>query len=391
MSKATVDRAALKRALGVLVKCTHRKASVPHLQHIKLEVNGDVRLTATDLEVSAVVKLPRQNRGGEFQALLPAGRLAEYVRKSKADTVTFERQDEFKTGLDGLASLVGLSTGDFPATLGEEGTLLASFKAGELAAALRVTNFAVSTEVVRYALTGVLIEVKRTGTGKGPKSWGAALVASDGKRLSATRLPVGDAHALRTIIPWKAAELLEQLTAGAGPEERVELRGTLVQATDAKTGEKSDTPQIVQLHFTVGGAGLFTRIVDGHFPDYAAVIPANIDKVYEVDRVTLVRELERVRQACTDKTLATRFAFADGKLTLFSKTVDVGEATAELPVKGNAPVTIVFNPEYVLDFCKAQGKKVERITLRLCDKERAGVLSGQEGNQYILMPLTINL
>jgi DNA polymerase-3 subunit beta len=391
MTKATVDRAELKRALGVLVKCTHRKATVPHLQHIKLSVNGDVQLTATDLEVSAVVNLPRQNRGGEFQALLPAKLLAEYVRKSKGAEVTFERHDQFKTGLDGVAALVGLDTADFPAHLGEEGKLLASFKAGELAAALRVTNFAVSTEVVRYALTGVLFHVKRTGTGRGPKSWGAALVASDGKRLSATRLPVGDATELRTIIPWKAAELLEQLAAGVDPDERVELRGTLVQATDVKTGQKSDTPEIVQLHFTVGGAGLFTRIVEGHFPDYEAVVPAHCDKVFEVDRVTLIREIERVRQACTDKTLATRFTFAGGKLTLFSKTVDVGEATAELPVKGDAAVTTVFNPDYVLDFCKAQGKKVERITLKLESKERAGIWTGHEGNQYILMPLTINL
>lgn len=388
MNKATVDRAALKRALGVLVKSTHRKATLPVLQHVKLSVNGDVRLTATDLEVGAEVRLPRQNRGGEFQALLPAGRLAEYVRKSKADTVTFERQDEFKTGIDGVAALVGLGVADFPSTLGEDGDLIATFVAGELAGALRVTEFAVSTEVVRYALTGVLIHVKRTGTGT--KKVQGALVASDGKRLSATRLNA-EGREVRTIIPWKAAELLEQLAADADPKARVELRGTFVKATDVRTGKVSDTPELTQLHFKVGEAGLWTRIVEGHFPDYEAVVPANCDKVFEIDRVGLIRELERVRQACTDKTLATKFAFGGGKVMLFSKTPDVGEAKAELPVKGGGSVAIVFNPEYVLDFLKAQGKKVERITLKVRDKEGAGIWTGQEGNQYILMPLTITL
>lgn len=392
MTKATVDRADLKRALGVLAKCAEGKSSraLPVLQHVRFTANGHVQLEATDLEVSAIFKLARQGRGGEFQALLPAGRLAEYVRKSKADTVTFENRDKLTTGLDGgIASLVGLDTADFPATLGDEGELLARVSAGELATALHVVKFATSTEVVRYALTGVLLDIK-LGSGRKRRAY---IVASDGKRLSAARIKSEGEHDLRVILPYKAAELLERLASSTeSPLDTVEVRGHRVQATDAATGAKSATSEVHQLHFRVGYAGLFTRVVEGHFPDHEAVVPANVDQIATFDRKSAVAELERVRQACTDKTLATKFTFAGGKLTLFSKTPDVGEARAELPFEGNAAGAIVFNPDYVLDLLKALPKGCERVTLKFKDKNCAGLFSGGvEGHSYVLMPLTITL
>lgn len=380
MTKATVDRADLKRALGILAPVTDSRTtkSLPVLQHVRLSVNGDVRLEATDLETAASFRIARHGKGGEFQALLPAKRLAEYVRKSKAETVTFENQSAETTSLDGAASLVGLSLADFPSTMGAEGDLRATFTAGELATALRVSQFAVSTEVVRYALTGVLLEVRQTGTGRGPKSFQAVLVASDGKRLASASLPVQTPTALRVIIPWRGAELLERLVAGVDPLDRVEVRSTTLNDT-------------TQLHFVVGGDGLFTRAIEGHFPDHEAVVPANCHEEATFDRKNMIAEIERVRQACTDKTLATKFTFSPGRLILFSRTQDVGEARAELAVDGTADLTIVFNPDYVLDYLKALGKSVERVTVKLRDRSSAALFDGLKGSRYVLMPLTINL
>ena len=353
MSKATVDRAALKRALGVLSRVANPKSRIPVLTQVRLRVNGDVQLAATDLEVAAVVTLPRQGRGGEFQALLPAQRLAEYVRSSSAETVTFQNETAFKTNLDTAASLVGLDVADFPSLQSEEGTLLASFAAADLEQALHLTKYAASSEVVRYALTGVLFDLRKNGK--------TALVASDGKRLSVARLSVKASRDVKAIIPFNAAELLERIAGQADPNARVEFRATLVKVTDAATGKQSDTETIQQVHFVVGETGLFTRIVEGHFPDHEAVVPSNLDKVFTVDRKGLIAEIDRVKHACTDKTLATRFTFGGGKVVLFSKTQDVGEASAELPVEGQGELAIVFNPLDVLDFLKALGKSVERV------------------------------
>jgi len=383
MSKATVDRVALKRALAVLTSAAATKTTWPALNHVRLSVNGTVKLETTDLEVSAVVDLQRQGRGGEFQALLPVKRLAEYVRKSTLETVTFQNESKTETRVDGAASFIGLGIEDFPTTLGAEGTLIASFAAGDLAQALHLTKFAASLEVVRYALTGVLFDVRKKG--------GAALVASDGKRLSVARLKVETDRDVKTIVPWSAAELLEKIAAQADPSARVELRATLVKVTDTVSGRQSDTETIQQLHFVVGETGLFTRIVEGHFPDWEAVVPALVDNVFTVDRKGLIAELERVRQACTDKSLATKFTFGGGKVVLFSRTVDVGEARAVLSAEGTAELAIVFNPDYVLDFLKAQPKSVERVTLKLKDRACAGLFHGAKGHDYILMPLTINL
>jgi DNA polymerase-3 subunit beta len=366
MTTATVNRADLKHALGILTKCTFRKATVPVLQHVRLTANGHVQLEATDHEVAAVIKLERRERRGEFQALLPAGRLAEYVRKSKGETVTFEPKDKTTTSVDGIAAMVGLALDDFPTTLGEEGDLKATFAAGDFASALRLTEFAASTEVVRYALTGILLEVRGT---KG------VTVASDGKRLAIRRFRAEKGGDFRAIVPWRAAELLQRLAERVDPLDNVRV-------STYQGGER--------LHFQIGGAGIFTRVIEGRFPDYELVIPATTEEA-TFDRQGLVAELERVRQVCTDKTLATRFTFSPGRLELFSKTQDVGEAKGSLRCDTSANLTIVFNPEYVLDYLKALGKASERVTVKLRDRNSAALFSGGKGTEYVLMPLTINI
>lgn len=379
MSKATVDRAALRSALAVLTKCTHPKATIPVLQHVKLSVNGDVQLSATDLEVGAVIRLERKEKGAKFQALLPAKRLAEYVRKSKAETVSFETSG-LNTTLDGSAVLVGLDLNDFPSTLGEEGERQAAFNAQEFADAIRLTKFSASVEVVRYALTGVLLETN----GKG----GAALVASDGKRLSAAWIKASDSHkALRVIVPYNTVEALERLAADAPENVKVELLVSWVKAT--KDGVQTDTDIVERVCFRVGKSLIFTRVVEGHFPDWRAVTPSNTPLAFTFDRKAMLAEVEKVAQACTDKTMAVRFSFDGVRCKLFAKTVDVGEAHGEVAVEGNGLVAIVFNPLYVVDYLKALPRGSERVTLKVKDKTSAGLFNGHKGHDYVCMPLTI--
>lgn len=384
MTKATVDRAELKRALGVLTKCVWQKANtLPALQQIRLSANGSVELTATDLEVAAVIRLERQDRGGEFQALLPAKLLAEHVRKSSRDRVIFERQEGMKVGLDGVATLVGCDIADFPQDLGADGDLVAKFQAFQLAAALHETKYASSSEVVRYALTGVLLNIWKGGK--------ADVVASDGRRLATARIKAWEAQDLRVILPYKTAEVLERLAAEADPLDMVEVRAEHVKATDAD-GKTSKSDVLLRVNFRVGGAGLYSRIVEGHFPDYEAVRPHDPKHVFKADRKALIEGLEQVKQACTDKTLATKFTLSPGKLVLFSKTADVGEARAELKVESDCSSEAVFNPDYVLEFLKALPKTCDRVTFRLQDgKGSAALLEGCKGRDYIVMPLTITI
>jgi DNA polymerase III subunit beta len=374
MSKATVERAALKDALAVLTKVGFAKSRIPVLTQVKLSVNGDVRLSATDLEVAARFRLARAERGGEFQALLPTARLAEYVRTSTYERTVFEPQDEFTTRLDGSsATLVGLSVADFPEVIGEEGEPWAEFNAGEFAEALRNVLPSVSREVIRYALTGVLLEIK----GKS-----AALVSSDGKRLSAARIKPENGKPCRFIIPLKTAELLERIAGKAG-DAKVEVLVAWIAG--------SEKPEVKGLHFRIGNADVYSREIVGHFPDWEAVVPAGLTEVFSFDRKALTVELARVAQACTDKTQAVKFTFGGGTCELYTKTQDVAEARGVVGVDGKGAVSTVFNPLYVLDYLKALPKSVKRVTLKLRDKASAGLFQGAKGHDYIVMPLTITL
>jgi DNA polymerase-3 subunit beta len=92
----------------------------------------------------------------------------------------------------------------------------------------------------------------------------------------------------------------------------------------------------------------------------------------------------------TDKTRAVKFSLGKGRMTLFTRTADVGEAKVEIPVeyKGDE-LDIVFNPDYVADYLKVLAD--ETVELHLKDKAAAGVFKAGKDYVYVLMPLTINL
>ncbi len=92
----------------------------------------------------------------------------------------------------------------------------------------------------------------------------------------------------------------------------------------------------------------------------------------------------------TDKTRAVKFNLGKGRIVLFARTQDVGEAKVELPIdyKGEE-LEIVFNPDYVADYLKVVAD--ETVELHLKDKGAAGVFRAGKDYVYVLMPLTITI
>ena len=135
---------------------------------------------------------------------------------------------------------------------------------------------------------------------------------------------------------------------------------------------------------------IFLRLIEGHFPDYEAVVPGNLDKKLVIPREPLLSAVRKVALMTTDKTRAVKFNLGKGRIVLFTRTQDVGEAKVELPIdyKGEE-LEIVFNPDYVADYLKVVAD--ETVELHLKDKASAGVFRAGKDYVYVLMPLTISL
>lgn len=383
MTTVKMERKALVQALRVLAAVTPRKQTIPVLNTVKLSANGDVRLAATDLERSAIVTLARMGGRGDAELALPVERLLKMVRAGSGELIELATDSlpgrETHATLDGAATIIGLDVADFP-TLPEltKGELIARLDGAELAEAFRNTEYATTREVVRYALTGVLLDVDA-------KHKRANMVASDGKRLMSWRLRKGELIAdARIIVPVKAFETLLDLNAAGGP---VEVR---VQWIPAKT--KSDEPTAERVIFRVVGAGVAARLIEGRFPDYEAVTPSNLPPAWELNRAELLEALEAMEPAMTEKTRAVRFTFRPGHVTLFAKSADVGEATARAGCEGSSPeVTTTLSPDYIREYLKALPKSVRYVKVQVKDKATATLWRATASDKYVVMPLTVNL
>ncbi len=369
-----LDRGALREALAILAAVAPRRTCIPALGHVRLSAaDGQVALSATDLEMSAVLRLPRKPGGEPVEAALPLGRLVEYVRGAKGPEVALAPDGPQAVVLDGTARLIGIDPGEFPTTPTPEGEPVAVLPAAQLAEAVRTVDFAVSRDRVQYVMTGVFLDLRKRGT---------SVVATDGKRLAMRQLFRATVRSVaRLVLPPKAARILVALASRAGAKGRVEV---LLPRNEEDEAEKREATEVA---FRVGGDAMSTRLLEGSFPDYKVVIPPDQGPGWAIDRKALAGALERVRPALTEKIRAVRFRLGGGTCSLYARTVDVGEARAKVPAEGGGEAEIALNLDFVREYLDACPKEVERVTLMDWKPGDATVWHGPPRHTYLLMPM----
>jgi DNA polymerase-3 subunit beta len=375
MAGITIERKALQETLSLLGRIVPRRTSIPILSHVRINVNGETSLSATDMEMSAEFRFPGSPDSGKVTLGLPLAQLAAHVRTSKAPAVTFSPEGEFKARVNGAAVVQGADPADFPTAQKPEGDVVAELDCAELARAIEAVEWAVSREVTRYTLTGILLEAK----GKT-----IHCVTSDGKRLAAYEVPnQTEGGQIRLVIPEKSAEVLQAICRKRPGTVKVQAPGT-----------KDEDPTCA---FFVGDDWTFrTRLIEGNFPDWEAVMPYGFDEKggapsWTLPRTALKEALETVLPCAPEKDgCAVKATFLRGTLKLFTRTADVGEAAAEvLGITGQEELVIGLSAPYVLDYLKSLPKGTEEVRFTAKDKASCTLWTAEGGAKYALMPYNV--
>jgi DNA polymerase-3 subunit beta len=199
--------------------------------------------------------------------------------------------------------------------------------------------FAASTEESRPILNGVLWELR-------PERM--RMVATNGHRLARMDVPTSEAQGAAQadlIVPPKALEQIRRLF---GAEETVEIA-----RNENHLGFRSSTTQI------------FSRLIEGPYPNYEQVIPRENDKVATADKLALTAALRRMSIVASDQTHRIRMAFANGACKLSVQTPDLGEAQEEINVSYEGdPLEIGFNAAYLLEILKYIPTDEVRMTFK---------------------------
>ena len=371
--KLTIERAALLKALSHVQSVVERRTTIPILSNLLLRVeNMALALAATDMDLEIVERVGAQiERDGRTTA--PAHTLYDIVRKLREGA-----QIEIETSGDRNAmvlrsgrstfTLACLPAEDYPQMATGELPYNFTLSAAELRSLIDRTRFAISTEETRYYLNGIYLHATKNNEVPVMRA-----VATDGHRLARMEmvLPEGAGGMPGIIVPRKAVLELRKLVEEGAAEVQVALSET-------------------KIRFTLGDAALTSKLIDGTFPDYDRVIPANNDKILEVDCKSFAEAVDRVSTISTEKSRAVKLAIEQGSLTVSATSPENGTATEELEVRYLAsPIEIGFNSRYLLDI--AEQIDGEGAQFQMSDASSPTIVrdSADTSALYVLMPMRV--
>jgi DNA polymerase-3 subunit beta len=198
------------------------------------------------------------------------------------------------------------------------------------------------------------------------------MVATNGHRLAkmAVKLEVG-ASDDDLIVPPKALQQVERL----------------FDAEDELQIARSES----HLGFRTARTEVYTRLIEGPYPNYEQVLPKTHDKECLADRGELTAAIKRMAIVASDQTHRVRLSFAPEKLALAVQTPDLGEAEDELPIQyEGAPIDIGFNAQYLLEVLRYIGS--DEVKVRLSAPERPATfepVGGEHDYLCLVMPLRL--
>jgi len=325
--KFTITREKLHEGLGAVAASVPSKTTLPVLSNILVEATKDgLRLSGTDLDIAVSTIIPAQV-DQEGATTLPARKLVEIVRELPSAAIRFTGSGEQRVQIECGRSrfkLLGLSRDEFPAFPAVKFDGAWKVAAKELQKLIGHVAFAASVEESRPILNGVLWELR---------SDRMRMVATNGHRLARMDVPLKGSSQADLIVPPKALEQIRRLYK---PDEEIEIA-------------RSDN----HLGFRSAGTQVYTRLIEGPYPNYEQVIPRENDKIMTADKAALAAALRRMSIVASDQTHRIRMAFANGTCKLSVTTPDLGEAQEEMTVAYEGdPLEIGFNAAYVLEVLK---------------------------------------
>jgi DNA polymerase-3 subunit beta len=229
--------------------------------------------------------------------------------------------------------------------------------------ACRQVVFAAAKESSRYAINGILFELK------GKK---LALVATDGRRLARRRLSVtvsGDSpfSQQRVIVPPKALALVERMD--DGDVVNIGLDGSRIVISS-------------------GEIVITSNLVEGTFPKYEDIIPTDYPRRFQISTSALAIAVRRAALLTTEQAKGIKMSLANDMMVLSSRAPEAGDAEVRLPVPGvGEPLDIGFNPQYLLEPLRLVAS--ETVQMELGEPDRPAIIKAEPDFLYVVMPINL--
>ncbi|MEV2278511.1 DNA polymerase III subunit beta [Nocardiopsis sp. NPDC049922] len=377
--KFRVERDVLADAVAWTARTLPTRPSVPVLVGVLLdagEFDGrqQVRLSGFDYEVStqAAIDVEVEEAG---TVLVPGKLLAEITRNLPPQPVEISTDGAKAVVSCGSAkfTLTTMPVEDYP-TLPEMPGVSGTVGSDAFAAAVGQVAVAAGRDDTLPMLTGVRVEIEGETI---------TLASTDRYRLAVRELtwkPENPELSAVALVPAKTLhDTAKSLTSGA--EVSIAL----------SSGETGDG----MIGFEGGGRRTTTRLLDGEFPKYRALLPDSFNTVAEVSRSEFVEAVKRV-SLVAERNTPLRLAFSPGRLVLEAGTGEDAQAVEvlEADLEGE-DIQIAFNSGFLLDGLGAIGTDTARLNFTTSTKP--AILTGKPAEEgadpeyrYLIMPVRLS-
>ena len=364
--KSTQDRvlAALQSVNGIV----ERRHTMPILANVLIRKSqAHVELTTSDLEIQIQNQTDIGGDEGEFSTTVSARKLIDILRTMAPDQLVSLEANNGKLLLKGGKSrftLQSLPATDFP-LVQEAASFGPQFAIPQktLKRLLSQVAFAMAVQDIRYYLNGILF------VAEGQR---LSLVATDGHRMALA------SATLETEVP-KQEVILPRKTV-------LELQRLLSDGDDDIAMQFAHN----QAKFQLGSMRFVTKLVEGKFPDYKRVIPANHPNRLVLGRAAFLAALQRTAIMTTDKFKGVRLNLDVGVLRVAASNAEQEEAMDELDIDyAGDSIEIGFNVVYLMDVLSNMSQ--DMICLSLADGNSSALFTLPEDDdfKYVVMPMRI--
>ncbi len=363
----SIDKKDIIGELQLLQGIVEKRNTMPILANVLVEVSDkEVNLTGTDLEVGLKTHFPAEIE--EKGAITVSGKkIFEIVKSLEEDKkIVFKEAGDLLMEIvsgDSQFKVLCLPKEDFPQVLSARFEKNLSLPLTIVQDMIDRVYYAIAQEQ-RYYLNGALMILKDNYL---------EFVSTDGHRLAYT------------------AKTLEDI------QVKQEIRGIVSKKTLSELKKFEDETVEFDLDennlfFKVANRTLISRIIEGKFPNYEAVIPKDNTNVLSLQRDEIIDAIRRVALLSTERSKGVKFTIGKNQMRLFSSNPEIGEARDKVDVEYDGDeLEIGFNSQYLLDFLTTV--KEERVRLELKDENSAALMKPDTEEDikyfYVLMPMKI--
>ncbi len=365
--KFSIKKEEIASELQLLQGIVEKRNTMPILANILVNATEkEIELTGTDLEVGLKTHFPAKIEE-EGSITLSGKKIFEVVKSlPEGKEVTFEESGDLTmkiTSGESRFKVLCLPKEDYPQVPEAKFEKKIVLPLDIFQEMIDRVYFAITQEQ-RYYLSGALLIIKNKSM---------ELVSTDGHRLA------------YTANSFKDLKVEEEIRAIVAKKTLSELRKFEDEAIEFDLDESN-------LFFKVENRTLMSRIIEGKFPDFEAVIPKDNPNTFTVSREELTESVRRVSLFSTERSKGIKFFIEKDEIRLFSSNPEMGEAQDRVGIdyKGDS-LEIGFNSQYLLDFLSAV--KTERIQFEFKDSNSSVLMKPEVSEKveylYILMPMKL--